>query len=227
MNKMDECPDGYWRVESRRVLIFRHPDFPTSGCINTRLPTSLIEGASPPEGRRSDWSNLNINNEKVVLRFCVRFLFRVFPELHWLRQELAGERNLRGISNPVTPGSWLVHVSRARRPGVPARGPMRMLYTGLRLRTLGVGSLLEVLACADWLEVLGDRLRVTITWDGSAETQRTGCVHWTAWRSAQRTELSSVFFSSDQQAHWLATFQFSTQIIQSPPALNGKNQRSS
>ena len=59
------------------------------------LITSLLEVAYAAR-RAALATGLNINNEKVVLRLCVRFLFCVFPELHWLRQELAGERNPRG-----------------------------------------------------------------------------------------------------------------------------------
>ena len=40
------------------------------------------------------------------MRLCVRFLFCVFPELHWLRQELAGVTT-SGVSNPpVAPSDW-------------------------------------------------------------------------------------------------------------------------
>ena len=123
--------------------------------------------------------NLNIINEKVVLRLCVRFLFCVFPELHWLRQELAEERNPRGISNrPVAPSDWLASAGLGVMPSRRV-DQSEGATGGLRLRTQGE-------LCAGSFGVFPE----PIAWDGSA------IVQLAALRTAGPTQLISASWTS-------------------------------
>ena len=101
-----------------------------------------MDDTDEPEG-----ADLNIINEKVVLRLCVRFLFCVFPELHWLRQELAEERNPRGISNrPVAPSDWLASAGLGVMPSRRV-DQSEGATAGYGYAPRG-SSVLEVLACS-------------------------------------------------------------------------------